>query len=572
MLLAESGGSTKGALSRSLGGEADRFIDTRVLAKSVKKTSGHQPLGEERRERVQRTLKTLRQFLSRAKKLPLAFVFAPGEALAKLSLDGVEFLRNADPCLAAMGRFDQLMEEWEAGLRAARLAELEIEGVYDPQRHARSLARFDWQAAAAADIEAAPAVVAVETLERIAEAELTSLGRLLRSGRPLYALALRDADAAVTPGEGVFDLPYLAMAHREALVVAESLAAPAKVAAALERVSRSLRPAVAVIAVVGGDADHDARLARLRALHGARITPSLIYDPDEGEGWAERFTLRDNESVEAVWPAAAPEASSNGDLPLTPADAAALIPARRGDFWTLPAEAWSDEQVALNAYLDSYDDLPPATVPYILVAGDEDVPARAVITRELANFCHEAARAWRGYQELAGVHNQYVDRAVDETRRVLGAEQDEIRERLVQTSRQEGAAAAVYRLVEVLSRPNGLAAARASVAAAASAAPVPAAAEAAAVAAPAAPAGEPVPAPATEAPEPEAPPEPTGPYIDTVLCTSCNDCINLNPQMFKYNEEKQAYIADPNAGTYKQLLKAAAACPAKCIHPGPPPN
>jgi ferredoxin len=60
------------------------------------------------------------------------------------------------------------------------------------------------------------------------------------------------------------------------------------------------------------------------------------------------------------------------------------------------------------------------------------------------------------------------------------------------------------------------------------------------------------------------------PYIDTFLCTSCNDCINLNPLLFKYNEDKQAVIGDVSAGTFLELVKAAEVCPAKCIHPGSP--
>ncbi|RME74300.1 MAG: ferredoxin, partial [Planctomycetota bacterium] len=60
------------------------------------------------------------------------------------------------------------------------------------------------------------------------------------------------------------------------------------------------------------------------------------------------------------------------------------------------------------------------------------------------------------------------------------------------------------------------------------------------------------------------------PWLDSFLCTSCNECINLNPNMFKYNSEKQAYIADPKAGIYAELVKAAENCPAKCIHPGKP--
>jgi ferredoxin len=62
------------------------------------------------------------------------------------------------------------------------------------------------------------------------------------------------------------------------------------------------------------------------------------------------------------------------------------------------------------------------------------------------------------------------------------------------------------------------------------------------------------------------------PYIDTALCTSCNECINKNKAMFHYNGDKMAYIADPTAGTYQQLVEAAELCPVAIIHPGTPLN
>ena len=62
------------------------------------------------------------------------------------------------------------------------------------------------------------------------------------------------------------------------------------------------------------------------------------------------------------------------------------------------------------------------------------------------------------------------------------------------------------------------------------------------------------------------------PYIETARCTSCNECTNLNNKMFAYDENKQAYIKDPKAGTFQQLVKAAELCPAELIHPGTPLN
>ena len=62
------------------------------------------------------------------------------------------------------------------------------------------------------------------------------------------------------------------------------------------------------------------------------------------------------------------------------------------------------------------------------------------------------------------------------------------------------------------------------------------------------------------------------PYIDTLRCTSCDDCLKVNPKVFVYNDDQQAEIGDAKAGTFKQLVMAAEACPAECIHPGDPMN
>jgi pyruvate-ferredoxin/flavodoxin oxidoreductase len=60
------------------------------------------------------------------------------------------------------------------------------------------------------------------------------------------------------------------------------------------------------------------------------------------------------------------------------------------------------------------------------------------------------------------------------------------------------------------------------------------------------------------------------PWLDTEECTACDECTNLNPAMFSYNESKKAYIKDPLAGPYRDLVKAAEKCTAQVIHPGLP--
>ena len=74
--------------------------------------------------------------------------------------------------------------------------------------------------------------------------------------------------------------------------------------------------------------------------------------------------------------------------------------------------------------------------------------------------------------------------------------------------------------------------------------------------------------PAVEAPAVEL--NSDEPYIETPRCTSCNECTLANNRMFAYDENKQAYIKDPSAGTYRQLVEAAESCQVAIIHPGKP--
>ncbi|MCB0599278.1 MAG: ferredoxin, partial [Phaeodactylibacter sp.] len=61
-------------------------------------------------------------------------------------------------------------------------------------------------------------------------------------------------------------------------------------------------------------------------------------------------------------------------------------------------------------------------------------------------------------------------------------------------------------------------------------------------------------------------------WIETPLCTSCNECIDANKNIFQYNADKQAFVANPKGGSFADIVRAAAKCPVKIIHPGAPQN
>jgi pyruvate-ferredoxin/flavodoxin oxidoreductase len=61
-------------------------------------------------------------------------------------------------------------------------------------------------------------------------------------------------------------------------------------------------------------------------------------------------------------------------------------------------------------------------------------------------------------------------------------------------------------------------------------------------------------------------------WIETPDCTTCDECVDIAPAMFKYDDDKKAIVIDPTAGTFEQIVRSAEKCTAVIIHPGTPWN
>jgi ferredoxin len=308
------------------------------------------------------------------------------------------------------------------------------------------------------------------------------------------------------------------------------------------------------------------------ALRG-RACPFFLSDPDAGTTWAERFELEGNPQPECPWPTQGITYLEQGEektleAAFTFADAVALEPAYLRHLRVIPRAAWDDEgQRPLADYVEALDlDGRQPSIPYLWVVDETETLQRAVVTRDLSLACRDRLRGWRILQELGGYENSHAQRAAAEAREQVLAEAAQERAELEQAhaeelggARGEGAREAMEQLAAVLMNPAGLAAAAPASLATAPAAPVAVEPEQEAAAEPA----------VEELPEEEALAF-DEPYIDAPLCTTCNECTNINPRLFQYNANKQAFIADAGAGSFAELVKAAELCPARCIHPGKP--
>jgi ferredoxin len=578
-------GQSAEALSAAFGESEASRIDTAAMSQLVPEYHGSKRLDPDRRERVTRTVATLRGWLDGTTTEPECVIVHPGLLSVEGSLPTARTVRHPEPLRAAVGLFDGLAQRMTDVIRAARIARLEKDNAYDPEIHDKVLARFDWQALSEDELRLVPPVIAVENGARLRERSLAAFSALLRSGRPVQVLALEngagvaeedswEALSGYHPGLG-----YLAVAHREAFVLQSTLAHPDRLLDGLTRMADATAPAVALVAVPGWTVPVP-HWVQLAASHFGRAFPLFRYDPLAGESWAERFDLSENPEPQQIWttpPArCVDEAGEEKELgePFTFAHAAALDPSYRSHFRVLPIEAWDERQVPVARWVAAPSGERLRQVPFLWVVNEDGVLARAILTREMAFACLDHMRAWRILQELGGEGNEYARRAAEAARTEAETRSAEARAALeaehaaaLQEAKTDAAAEVMERLVSVLTSDDAIAALSGGTPLVA---PAPAAAAPAAPGPAAAPPPEAAPAEAVEEEEEEEAVSFDEPYIDSILCTTCNECINLNGRMFQYNENRQATVADPAAGTFEELVKAAEKCPARCIHPGVP--
>jgi hypothetical protein len=274
----------------------------------------------------------------------------------------------------------------------------------------------------------------------------------------------------------------------------------------------------------------------------ARAFPCFAYDPAAGAAQAERMSVQCNPQRTQDWPRhrldyeADGHDRQSGDTAFTVVDFVAADPRFAECFASVNGgdEAADAENrlVAVEEYLRLSTRERIRALPCVLLIDEQNRLRRAVVDEKLIEAAARCLDAWRSLQELGGIGNSHALLALREARQTWDAEK-----------------------AQLLSQPQTRPAAEAPGAAH----PAPAAAMPA-VAAPA----------PTEAAEPA--PSSDDPWIETARCTTCNECTQLNDRLFGYNENKQAYIRDPGAGTFRELVQAAETCQVAIIHPGKPRN
>jgi pyruvate-ferredoxin/flavodoxin oxidoreductase len=528
----------------------------------------------------------------------------------------------------AIGIFEGHMRKMGDNFISVRRAELLLDGEYDESVE-KEWVFFDWRQFTDEEFDLCPPILAMGGDGAMLDIGFQNLSRLLASGKPVRVVVLDTQVYSNTGGQACTsgftgqvadmsaygkaqkgkeevrkELALVALAHRGAYVLQTSQASPAHMMEGIIKGLQFKGPAVFNLytpcPVEHGLSDEMAPHAARLALE-ARAFPFMVFDPSVGETWADCVNLDGNPEIESDWPSYELKYKDEEgnqqvlDLPLTVADWAATENRFKKHFKTLKKADWNDDQVPFHELVQMAPDDRLGKVPFIHVLGKDGELGRMACSAEMVKLAEDRLLFWDQLRELAGykvapsVRDQIAYELEDEfeakasqLRKEYEGKLAELKatypqiiarrmaEGLINSSRGgEDTVGDVLKrasstpgLTPVTLSPDALALVSGDGGGGVATAAPPATEAASAAAAPAA-------APAVEEEEEGLVMEP---YIETARCTSCNECTNINKKMFAYNDQKQAYIKDPKAGTFAEIVQAAERCTAKIIHPGTPLN
>ncbi|HEU4420817.1 MAG TPA: hypothetical protein VFT55_17900 [Planctomycetota bacterium] len=440
-----------------------------------------------------------------------------------------------ESCSAAIAAYRERFGSMLELAKALVMAELEVDGRYREDTHGALFAAWSEADVDPEALELFPEYLVCVDAEQMSATDSVECLETLASDLPIKVLVQANDlfEPTVHGGPALSARLHAssALGSGRAFVMQST---SSDLYRARDRVRRGLAvPGPALFVVYSGahgpaNSGLPAYLASAAALE-SRAFPAFCYDPSAGATWAERFSLQGNPQPERDWPVhqlcyeddavqrvTVDVAFTIADLLASDARYAAHVALAPGA--TVGNTAPVAELVAAPGVL-------PEKIPFVLAVDAQDTLHRVLVDGRLIRLARRGLQQWRSLQELGGIHNSHAERQLAIRQKAW----DEERARL-QAQPLAG-----------------------------SLAPAPAAAAAAPFA-------------ATPAAQQPAAADPDVAWIETPRCSTCNECTRINDRMFKYNENKQAYIADPDAGTFAQLVQAAESCQVAIIHPGKPRN
>jgi pyruvate-ferredoxin/flavodoxin oxidoreductase len=524
----------------------------------------------------------------------------------------------------AIGVFEGHMRKMADGFVSVRRAELVLNDAFDPDVHEAFFENFDWHQFNDEEFQMCPPIFSTGGDGAMYDIGFQNLSRLFASGKPIRVIILDTQVYSNTGGQACTsgfhgqvsdmaqfgkgqhgkeeqrkEISLIAMAHGKVFVHQSTQAAASHLLAGVLKGLQVRCPSVFVLncpcVPEHGLGDNEAEHASKLALE-SRAFPVLTYNPYDGEYFCDQLSLDGNPSLDDTWQSYDitylddEGAEQKMELPLTIADWAATEARFLKQFEKVKGEVDEDELVLFHEYLELSPEDRAEKKPFIYQVDDDKKLSRLFVDDEIVRLAEDRLAVWSRLKQLAGLEvpptvKDAVEYGIEGEfdKRVAGLKAEyeaklaELRANyphVVARKLVEGllrAGDGLRTVAEFLDTPQSMPGLEASPGdilggngdrgTASMTAPAAAGAEVAVAEAPA-------PAAAAEEDEGLA----MEPYIESAQCTTCDECTKINNKMFAYNDKKQAYIKDPRAGTFKQLVQAAEKCSVRIIHPGTPLN
>lgn len=515
-------------LKTTLGKRYKEAFDFDRMAELLEDSTPHNRLPAARRERIRAALAVLE-----------SQKFFATEAVDPLEKELHDF--TFDNLSAALKAYHGRLTEIADVVRAIAIADLELDNAYCEEEHSDFFDRFSPQALTSEDLALFPSYLICLHESECSTHDLARLMEIVTCDLPIKVLIhVSDPLGEPSPTDGRPHTGSFVQQLVQTFVAGEAyvLQSPAShLYRQREHIQKALEfsgPAIFSVFVPSADGHQQlpAYLVAAAAME-SRVFPAFSYNPAAGAGLAARFDISCNPDVAADWPRRELRFEDEQlqavveDVAFTPADFAATDLSKSSHFALAAKDSWGEGLIPVADYVDREDSNAIEAVPSIAVVSSENILQRLVVDEGMIRSVRRYRERWHALQELGGVHNSYADAA----------------RQLAEAQAQAQAQAAKL---------------------------------------------EPLPKADVEVSEPvveevvaeqqaeEADADTGGSaeeaYIETPRCTTCDECTNRNDRLFAYNDNKQAYIKDLDAGSYRDLVEAAEVCQVSIIHPGLPRN
>jgi len=490
----------------------------------------------------------------------------------------VKVYKNGNGCDAARIEFEKTIAQWTKLFVAKRIAELEISNKFQADVHHDYFEHFNWGNFSADELNSCPHFILIADNRHLFDTEFSKLSSLFSNNIPVKIITVSKGQNGQAKGAGSLhaqtELGALMLSYKNIFVFQSTSITPIDLFNGFKDGLTAFAPAFCNILNVDETAIKNPYLWTSTSIE-SRDFPGFTFNGILGTPWGSRFNVQNNPQPEKLWPIhELTVVGADGEkvtmaFPFTFADQAVLNPGYHNHFQLVEPAYWHDNLILLSDYIENSAEDNIGKVPFIWMIDTKYKLHKVAVSWHLVLATHERLDFWRFLQENSGINNYHVAKAVAEAKLVSREQHNQEIEQLkeeheaeVQEFREEEAAKVMENLTSVLLNLDTTDLV-ASSSTSTSSTPAPEATIESVGA---------VPEEVHIEDQEEESTLANDPYIDTVMCTSCNECTELNGQMFKYNGDKMAYIADAKAGTFSQLVEAAELCPVKIIHPGSPLN